>query len=115
MARTNTARTNMARTNTAGMKRSAGGSPVRVFDAPVRIPSRRAATLAVTLATWALLIVTVPLYFVFLLNNLPDVFAIVANMRAPIGGRDVPTENPDAPIGGRDVPTEDSDAPLGGD
>ncbi|GGF30330.1 hypothetical protein [Subtercola lobariae] len=60
-----------------------GVPPVRLFDAPVRVPSGRATALIVTFATWALLVVTVPLYFVFLLNNLPDVFAIVGNMRAP--------------------------------
>lgn len=64
-----------------------GEPPVRLFDAPVRVPSGRATALIVTFATWALLVVTVPLYFVFLLNNLPDVFAIVGNMRAPRASR----------------------------
>ncbi|MEF2978656.1 hypothetical protein [Subtercola sp. YIM 133946] len=66
-------------------KSRADGPPIRAFDTPVRVPSRRSAAIVVTLATWALLVVTVPLYFVFLLNNLQDVFAIVANMRAPAG------------------------------
>ena len=68
------------------MSRSASSvqrSGVQRFDAPLRVPSRRGAAIAVTVATGALLVLTVPLYFVFLLNNLSDVFAIVANMRTP--------------------------------
>jgi hypothetical protein len=68
--------------NMARVKRGAAESPVRLFDAPVRVPSRRALTLAVTFGTWALLIVTVPFYFVFLLNSLPELFAVMGTIRA---------------------------------
>jgi hypothetical protein len=66
----------------AHVKRGAAEPPVRLFDAPVRVPSRRALTLAVTLGTWALLVVTVPFYFVFLLNSLPELFAVMGTIRA---------------------------------
>jgi hypothetical protein len=57
---------------------------VQRFDSPVRLPSRRATLIALTLGTWALFVVTVPLYLVFVLGNLADVFAIVASMRAAV-------------------------------
>ncbi len=66
----------------ARVKRGAAEAPVRLFDAPVRVPSRRALTLAVTLGTWAVLVVTVPFYFVFLLNSLPELFAVMGTIRA---------------------------------
>lgn len=71
-------------------------SGVQLFDAPARVPSSRATAIALTVATGALLVVTVPLYFVFLLNNIGDVFVMMANLRAVSARRDAPSDDVDA-------------------
>lgn len=86
-------------------KRAGGASSgVQLFDAPARVPSSRATAIALTVATGALLVVTVPLYFVFLLNNIGDVFVMMANLRAASARRDVPDDDvePVADIGSDD-------------
>ncbi|UFS58859.1 hypothetical protein [Subtercola endophyticus] len=86
-------------------------SGVQLFDAPARVPSSRATAIALTVATGALLVVTVPLYFVFLLNNIGDVFVMMANLRAASARRDAPNDEADPEDDPHDGADPDDDDP----
>ncbi|RFA16938.1 hypothetical protein B7R22_01105 [Subtercola boreus] len=51
-------------------------------DPPIVVHAGGRTSLAVFVAAWGLLIVSVPLYAAFLLGTLPDVLVMVSNLQA---------------------------------
>ncbi|RFA23549.1 hypothetical protein [Subtercola boreus] len=58
-----------------------------VFDPPIEVRVGGRTTLAVFVAAWGLLIVSVPLYAAFLLGNLPEVLVMVSNLQVAAAQR----------------------------